>query len=67
MENTEKAGARNAWAVATSQAEEEGFSDFSEGSPGRKRRDEIAESIKAKSTDMGQALAELFKSLQAYD
>lgn len=64
-DNIEKqGGAREPFAVATQRAKEEGFSDFSEGSPGRKRRDEIAEGIKAKSADVGHALAELFKSLQ---
>ena len=67
MENIEKAEARNPFAVATAQAKDEGFSDFSEGSPGDKRRSEIAEAIKAKSADLPQALAELFKSLQSYD
>ena len=57
-------GAKEPFAVATQRAKEEGFSDFSEGSPGRKRRSEIAEAIKAKSADMGFALAELFNSLQ---
>jgi len=67
MENVEKAEAREPFAVATQRAKDEGFSDFSEGSPGDKRRSEIAEGIKAKSADVGFALAELLKSLQAYD
>lgn len=67
MEDVEKAEARSPFAAATAQAQEEGFSDFSEGSPGRKRRSEIAEAIKAKSADVGFALAELLKSLQVLD
>ena len=39
--------ARNPFAVATAQAQKEGLSDFREGSPGRARRDEIAEGIKS--------------------
>ena len=34
------------FAVATWQAQQMGYSDFSEGSPGRAKRDEIAESLK---------------------
>ena len=64
MKNVEKEEAREPFAVATAQAQEEGFSDFSEGSPGEKRRDEIAEGIKAKSADVGFALSELLKTLE---
>ena len=38
--------ARNPFAVATATAQEMGHSDFSEGTPGREKRDEIAEAIK---------------------
>ena len=34
------------FAVATAVAQEMGYSDFAEGSPGRKKRDEIAEALK---------------------
>ncbi len=34
------------FAVATWQAQQMGYSDFAEGSPGRKKRDEIAETLK---------------------
>ena len=37
---------RDPFAVATAQAQEMGFEDFSEGSPGRAKRDEIAEAVK---------------------
>lgn len=36
---------RSKFAAATSQAKKMGYKDFSEGSPGRKKRDEIAEAI----------------------
>ena len=39
----------DAFAVATAQAKRSGHKDFSEGSPGEKKRDEIAEAIKRKS------------------
>lgn len=41
-----KEGAKSPFAVATAQAKKEGHTDFSEGTPGRERRDEIAEAIK---------------------
>lgn len=37
---------RNVFAIATAQAQEEGYTDFSEDSEGAERRDEIAEAIK---------------------
>ena len=36
----------NPFAVATAAAKKEGYKDFSEGSDGEKKRDEIAEAIK---------------------
>jgi len=40
----------NPFAIATSQAKDMGYEDFSEGSTGRKKRGEIAEALKEKST-----------------
>ena len=37
---------RNVFAIATTQAQEEGYTDFYDDSEGAKRRDEIAEAIK---------------------
>ena len=42
----EKANNNNPFAIATAQAKDEGHDDFSEGSDGANRRDEIAEAIK---------------------
>ena len=42
----EKANNNNPFAIATAQAQDEGHDDFSEGSDGANRRDEIAEAIK---------------------
>ena len=36
----------NPFAVATTAAKKQGYRDFSDGSPGKKKRDEIAEAIK---------------------
>ncbi len=38
----------DAFAIATAQAKKEGYDDFSEGSEGREKRNEIAEDIKGK-------------------
>ena len=43
---TERKAVRDPFAVATAQAQEQGYTDFSEGSEGDKKRDEIAEAIK---------------------
>ncbi len=40
--------AKEPFAIATAQAQKEGYDDFSEGSEGKERRDEIAEAIKEK-------------------
>ena len=36
----------DAFAIATSQAKKEGYDDFSEGSEGREKRNELAEKLK---------------------
>ena len=38
----------NPFAVATAQAKKMGYKNFDDGSPGEKKRDEIAEAIKRK-------------------
>lgn len=56
---------KNVFAVATSQAQSEGHTDFSEGSAGKKRRGEIAEAIKrdVSKSQMGDALVGIYHSL----
>lgn len=66
MDTIEKAEeARDPFAVATAQAKEEGHTDFSEGSAGKKRRGEIAEAIKrdVSKSRMGDALVGIYHSL----
>ena len=46
--NKLKKGIDNPFAVATAQAKKMGYSDFTEGSGGDKKRDEIAEALKRK-------------------
>lgn len=65
----------NIYAVATTQAKKLGVTDFSEGSPGRKKREEIVRALK-KTTPVSKAdiskqnlaivLQELIKSLDEY-
>ena len=63
---------RNIYSVATSQAQKLGYTDFSEGSPGDKKREKIVRALKqegtAKSVDSSLAtiLQELVKSLEEY-
>lgn len=64
-ENTIEKQVINPFAVARTKAKEMGYSDFSEGSPGRKKASEIAEAIKEKEgiqkSDFGKYLKELNK------
>ena len=42
----EKRDKGDAFAIATAQAKKEGYKDFSEGSEGREKRNELAEKLK---------------------
>lgn len=59
---------RDPYAVGTAVAEEMGYSDFSEGSEGRSKRDEIAEAVAAKKSrdpeNLVANLGNLLKQLQ---
>ena len=46
LEWMEKRDKGDAFAIATAQAKKEGFKDFSEGSEGREKRNELAEKLK---------------------
>lgn len=52
--------ARSPFAIATHTAKKMGYKDFSEGSPGREKRDEIAEKLK----ELHKSADDMFKKLE---
>jgi hypothetical protein len=55
--------AKNVFAIATARAKDQGFSDFTEGSAGDNKRDEIAESIKTQDKALLKSLSKLVEDL----